>query len=98
MRIPDMKLIKLSGREIAVIRAIDNQGSLGAELNEQTQIAPNDLTDILNGLCDAGYVEAYRPDAALPQMEPVKAAEVLVTRFEVNPSYAQELKRAIAHR
>ena len=93
-----MKVIKLSGRETAVLRAIETEGNTGAEIHERTQISPEDLADILNGMSDVGYIEAYKGTANLPMMDPVKYSEVLETRFEVNPSYAQELKKAIAHR
>jgi hypothetical protein len=93
-----MKLIKLTGRELAVLRAIETLGSTGAEIYERTQIAAPDLADILNGMCEVGYVEAYRGESPLPMVEQVKAAEVLITRFEVNPSYALELKKALARR
>jgi hypothetical protein len=93
-----MKVIKLSGRETAVLRAIETEGNTGAEIQKRTQISAEDLTDILNGMSDVGYVEAYKPNTNLPLMDPVKHTEVLELRFEVNPSYAQELKKAIAHR
>lgn len=93
-----MKVIKLSGRETAVLRAIETEGNTGAEIQERTQINQEELTDILNGMCDVGYVEAYKPLSNLPQMDPIRNVDVLEFRFEINPSYAQELKKAIAHR
>lgn len=93
-----MKVIKLSGREIAVLRSIETTGTTAAEISERTQISADDLLDILNGMCDVGYLEAYRGDSNLPLMDPVKPLELMATRFEVNPSYALELKKAIAHR
>jgi hypothetical protein len=93
-----MKVIKLSGREVAVLRAIENEGNTGEELSERTQLGIPDLADILNGMCDVGYVEAYRGNVPLPMLEPLKVAEVATLRFEINPSYAQQLKHATAHR
>ena len=93
-----MKVIKLSGREVAVLRAIETEGNTGAEIQERTQIDREELTDILNGMSDVGYVEAYKPHSNLPTMDPVPYIQVLEYRFEINPSYAQELKKATAHR
>jgi hypothetical protein len=85
-----MKQIKLSGREQAVIRAIDYAtGSTGMEIHERTQIDGSDLSDVLNGLCDVGYVEAF------PPVEPITYLNFGATRFEINPSYALELKNAM---
>ena len=91
-----MKVIKLTGREMAVLRTIETVGTTGAEIHERTQIAAPDLADILNGMCETGYLEAYRGDSQLPMVDQVKAADVMSTRFEVNPSYALELKKALA--
>jgi len=48
-----------------------------------------DVTDILNGLMSAGFVES------IPYYEEVQLAEMPVTAFELNPSYVHELKEAI---
>jgi hypothetical protein len=90
-----MKKIKLSGREMAVLRAMDNLGNTGAEIMEKTQISSVDLADILAALADVGYVECYRPGSKVETMEHIKASEVMTSRFEINPSYAQELKKAL---
>lgn len=85
-----MKQIKLSGREQAVLRAIDYAtGSTGDEIRERTQIDGGDLADVLNGLYDVGYVETF------PPVEPVTSHNYAVTRFEINPSYALQLKAAM---
>jgi len=85
-----MKQIKLSGREQAVLRAIDyTTGSTGAEICERTQIDGGDLADVLNGLCDVGYVETF------PPVEPVTFLNYVCTRFEINPSYALQLKEVM---
>ncbi len=85
-----MKQIKLSGREQAVLRAIDySVGSTGAEIHGATHIDTEELADILNGLCEVGYVEVF------PHAERVNAATCATSRFEVNPSYALDLKAAL---
>lgn len=85
-----MKHIKLSGREQAVLRAIDyTSGSTGEEIHSITHIDPDEVADILNGLCDAGYVEVF------PYAEHVTPVTCPAARFEVNPSYALELKEAL---
>lgn len=88
-----MKQIKLSGREMAVLRSIDyTTGSTGAEIQERTQIEAEDLADILNGLCDVGYVEIY------PESVHVTLANCLESRFEINPSYFLQLKETMRRR
>lgn len=85
-----MKQIKLSGREQAVLRAIDfSTGSTGAEIGATTHIEPDELADILNGLCAVGYVEVF------PSAERVTEESCAAARFEVNPSYALDLKTAL---
>jgi len=85
-----MRQIKLSGREQAVIRAIDYaNGSTGDEIRERTNIEPGDLADILQGLCDVGYVESF------PPTNPIDLSNCAALRFETNPAYAQELKTAL---
>jgi len=85
-----MKTIKLSGREQAVLRSIDYaSGSTGQEIHERTQIEGTDLADVINGLCDVGYVEAF------PPVDPITYANYAATRFEINPSYALDLKAAM---
>jgi hypothetical protein len=85
-----MKQIKLSGRELAVLRSIDYaSGSTGNEIRERTMIDGSDLADILNGLCEVGYVEIY------PPAEPVTYLNYAESRFEINPSYALQLKESM---
>jgi len=88
-----MKEIKLSGREMAVLRAIDYAvGSSGEEIRERTQIEADDVAAILNGLCDVGYVEV------LPIINLVTVGNYADAKFEVNPSYWQQLKEAMRRR
>jgi hypothetical protein len=82
-----MRRIKLSGRERAVLKALGFAEAIpGQQLLEHTQIQLEDLTDILNALLAAGYVESK------PYREQVISAETATTEFEVNPAYAHELK------
>lgn len=85
-----MKKIKLSGREAAVLRAIGlTAGSTGDEIAARTSIEPPDLVEILNGLMDSGYVECT------PAAEHVTLEAMPDTHFEVNPSYALELRETL---
>lgn len=86
-----MRRIKLSGREQAVLKAIGFANAVpGSEVQEYTQIQPDDLTDVLNALLAAGYVESK------PYCEQVTPAEMPSIEFEVNPGYVHELRAAMA--
>jgi hypothetical protein len=88
-----MRSIKLTGREATVVRALGfTESMLGAEVQDYTRMEVEDVTDTLNSLIAAGFVES------VPYFEEVQMAEMPVTAFEVNPAYAQELRRAIAKR
>jgi hypothetical protein len=88
-----MRAVKLTGREMTVIRAIGfTETAIGADLQDFTRMEAEDLADTLNGLIAAGFVES------IPYSEEVQLAEMPATAFEVNPAYAQELHRAIAQR
>ena len=85
-----MRQIKLSGRERAVLKALGfAEAVTGAQVLEHTQIQPEDLTDVLNALLAAGYVESK------PYREQVSADEMPATEFEVNPGYMHELKSSM---
>ena len=85
-----MRQIKLTGREVSVIKALGfTDSKLGNEIQDYTQMEMDDVTDTLNGLMAAGFVEC------IPFAEEVQLAETPVTTFELNPAYAQELKLAI---
>ena len=87
-----MRTIKLSGREASVVRAIGFTNSmLGAEIQDYVRMESDDVTDILNSLMAAGFVES------IPYSEQIQLAEMSVTAFEVNPAYSHELKRALTH-
>jgi hypothetical protein len=88
-----MRHIKLSGREATVVRAIGfTEAMMGAEIHDYTNMEVEDVTDTLNSLMSAGYVES------VPYYDEVQIAEMPVTAFELNPAYAQELKQALFRR
>jgi hypothetical protein len=88
-----VRAIKLSGREASVVRAIGfTDSTLGTEIQDNTHMDLEDVTDTLNSLIAAGFVES------IPYCEQVQLAEMPVTAFEVNPAYAHELKQALARR
>jgi hypothetical protein len=88
-----MRQIKLTGREATVVRAIGfTESMLGAEIQDFTRMESEDVTDTLNSLMSAGFVES------VPYYEQVQLAEMPVTAFEVNPAYAHELREALSRR
>ena len=85
-----MRSIKLTGREATVVRAIGfTESMLGAEIQDFTHMELEDVTDTLNGLMAAGFVES------VPYCEEVQLAEMPGTAFELNPAFVHELKHAI---
>jgi len=88
-----MRQIKLTGREATVVRAIGfAESMLGAEIQDFTRMESEDVTDTLNSLMAAGFVES------VPYYEQVELAQMPVTAFEVNPAYAHELREALSRR
>jgi hypothetical protein len=86
-----MKEIKLSGRERTVLRYIDwATGTIGSELQGTTRLEAEDLVAVLNGLLEVGYLEAE------PYADQTDETTFAQTTFEVNPSYALELRAAMA--
>ncbi len=86
-----MRNVKLTGREASVVRAIGfTESMLGAEIQDYVRMDLEDVTDTLNSLMSAGFVES------IPYTEQVQIAEMPVTAFELNPAYTHELKRALA--
>ena len=82
--------IKLNGRELGVMRTIGfGLGASGAEIQERTNIEMEDLCDLLNTLLDIGYLETTT------MRERVPLADCAAETFEINPSYASELKVAM---
>jgi hypothetical protein len=85
-----MRNVKLTGREASVVRAIGfTESMLGAEIQDYVRMDSEDVTDTLNSLMSAGFVES------IPYSEQVQIAEMPVTSFELNPAYTHELKRAL---
>ena len=85
-----MRMIKLTGREASVVRAIGfTESMLGSEIQDFTRMEPQDITDVLNGLIAAGFVES------IPYCEQIDLADMEGMAFETNPAYAHDLKRAL---
>ncbi len=85
-----MRKIKLSGREAAVVRCIDDTSNTpGHEIRERTHMEIEDLVDIVNAMLEAGF-HGDTPAAS----ERVVAEKFDATLFEINPAYAQDLRIA----
>ena len=85
-----MRQIKLTGRELAVLKALGFTSAVpGSEILNYTQMQAEDATDILNALLAAGYVESK------PYRDQVTPTEMVTIEFEVNPGYVHELKAAM---
>lgn len=88
-----MRNVKLTGREVSIIRVIGFAEAMsGAEIMDATRMDAEDITDTLNGLMSAGFVES------LPYAEQIAVAELEATSFEVNPAYAGDLRTAMMRR
>ena len=68
------------------------ESMLGAEIQDFARMEVEDVTDTLNSLMAAGFVES------IPYYEEVQIAEMPVTAFELNPAYVHELKQALSRR
>jgi len=85
-----MRTIRLSGREATVVRAIGfTEAVLGADIQDLTRMELEDVTDVVNSLISAGFVES------VPFAEQVDLADLAAMSFEVNPAYAHQLKEAL---
>lgn len=84
------RIIRLNGRESAVLRYIGfGLGVTGTELQDRLQMPAEDVVDVLNTLLDIGYVET-------PTMkERITVEEFAAETFEINPSYAGDLKAVL---
>jgi len=88
-----MRNIKLTGREVSVVRAIGfNDAMLGSEIQEYTRMEPEDVADTLNSLLSAGFLET------VPYYEQVELEQMPTTSFEMNPAYAHQLKASLSRR
>ena len=65
---------------------------LGAEIQDVTRMELEDMTDTLNGLIAAGFIES------IPYSEELQMAETPATAFELNPAYVHELRQALVRR
>jgi len=83
----------LTGREASIVRAIGfTESMLGAEIQDLTRMELEDITDTVNGLIAAGFVES------IPYSEEVQMADMPATAFELNPAYVHELRQALIRR
>ncbi|MEO7318343.1 MAG: hypothetical protein ABIZ56_05085, partial [Chthoniobacteraceae bacterium] len=81
-----MKEIKLTGRERCVLRVLDfGAGNTGEELMESSRLEADDLVAVLSGLMGPGFLEMA------PYAEEASVETYRTSRFDINPSYAQEL-------
>lgn len=88
-----MRMIKLSGREASVVRALGFCDTvLGAEVQDRTRMELEDVNDTLNSLLAAGFIES------IPYNEQVDLAEMPAMAFEINPAYAHQLRQALSRR
>ena len=88
-----MKQIKLTGRERSVLRVLDfAAGNTGEELMESSRLEADDLVAVLSGLMGPGFLE-MAPYAEEASLETFRTAH-----FDINPSYAQEIRAAMAQR
>jgi hypothetical protein len=88
-----MRQIKLTGREATIVRAIGfTESMLGTEIQDHARMESEDLTDTLNSLLAAGFVQS------IPFAEQIELAEMPVTAFEINPAYVHEIRVAISRR
>lgn len=72
-----------------MIRAIDTaEGTTGQEIHDRTQIAFEDLIDVVNGLIDVGFLET------IPPREIVPFQDLTTTVFDTNPAYGSDLRAA----
>jgi DNA-binding MarR family transcriptional regulator len=88
-----MRNIKLTGREVTVLRAIGFAEAVsGADIADHTRMEAEDIADAINGLMSAGFLES------VPYSEHVTTAELTQTAFEVNPGYVAQLRTAMLRR
>ncbi len=88
-----MRKIKLSGRELSVLRAIDfATGSMAEEVVHRTRMEAPDVADILNAFLVAGFIETN------PPREQVGPADLATLKVDINPGYSHQLSQAIRSR
>ena len=85
--------IKFNGRELAMMRAIGfGLGTSGSELQERLNVSAEELVDLLNTLLDMGFIETTT------MKEAVTVADFGDENFEINPSYASDVREAMKRR
>jgi hypothetical protein len=88
-----MRAIKLTGREASIVKAIGfTESMLGAEIQDLTRMELEDVTEAINGLIAAGFVES------IPYREEVAMADMPAMACELNPAYVHELRQALVRR
>lgn len=88
-----MRRIKLSGREIGMIRIIGfGIGATGEELLETSSYGEEELVDMVNGMMNAGFI------VSVPYLLEIAIEDLRTTKFEVNSAYVHELKKAMPAR
>jgi hypothetical protein len=76
-----------------VVRAIGFADAvLGSEIQDMTRMELDDVTDVLNSLIAAGFVES------IPYSEQISLTQLPTMSFEVNPAYAHQLQNALRQR
>ena len=82
--------IKLNGRENTMMRTIGfGLGVTGAEIQERMAMSAEETVEILNTLLDTGFVETAT------MKDRVTLADYATENFEINPSYATDLRLAM---
>ncbi len=85
-----MRRIKLSGREISMIRIIGfGIGASGQELLETTSYDETELVEMLNGMMNAGFV------VTAPYLLEINEEQLRTTQFEINSAYTHELRKSM---
>jgi len=85
-----MRRIKLSGREIGMIRVIGfGIGASGEELLESTSYDAEELVEMINGMMNAGFI------VTVPYLLEITEEDLRTTQFEINSAYAHELRKAL---
>ena len=78
-----------------MVKSIDEaNGSTGAEILENSHMDETDLPDVLNGLINSGYLEAYAPGETLPLVQEIHPENFRTVRFDFNPAYIAEIRKA----
>lgn len=64
----------------------------GSEIQESTHMDAEDVLDTLNSMLSAGFIES------IPYKDEVDLETMPTTQFEINPSYAHDIKAAARRR